>query len=238
MPVKETPNLGILYAFRDNNGTWECLGEVKEAEVSRELDPYRNMFAETTTHASTVISNEDMLEKIKQAVESTYEVKKKETPRPKSRPEMRRHELGEVWTIKEATGYPDDGVCIKKVIFNDPATIVLWSDGTKTVVKCRDGEIFDKHTGFAMCVVKKIYGPDFHHIINKFAGKCEDEKKVKYGKWITPEDLKETAEDIGDFLEMAQKQAEEELKHIVRRIIKETLEKPFEEPYNGRHLDE
>lgn len=25
---------------------------------------------------------------------------------------------------------------IKKVIFNDPATIVLWNDGTKTVVKC------------------------------------------------------------------------------------------------------
>ena len=27
-------------------------------------------------------------------------------------------------------------VCIRKVIFNDPATVVLWSDGTKTVVKC------------------------------------------------------------------------------------------------------
>lgn len=27
-------------------------------------------------------------------------------------------------------------VSIRKVIFNDPATVVLWSDGTKTVVKC------------------------------------------------------------------------------------------------------
>ena len=27
-------------------------------------------------------------------------------------------------------------VSIRKVIFNDPATIVLWSDGSKTVVKC------------------------------------------------------------------------------------------------------
>lgn len=26
------------------------------------------------------------------------------------------------------------GLTIKKVIFNDPATIVLWADGTKTVV--------------------------------------------------------------------------------------------------------
>lgn len=221
MPVKETPNLGILYAFREDNGTYECLGEVKEIkEVSR------NLCRDTTTCFAAGVSNEDILEKIKQAVESTYDVKKKETPRPKSKPEMRRHELGEVWAIKDATGYPDNGVCIEKVIFNDPATIVLWSDGTKTVVKCRDGEIFDKHTGFAMCVVKKIYGPDFHHIINKFAGKCEDEKKVKYGK-------RSTFEKFEDALEIAQKQAEEELRKAVKAIIRTELE-----PYNGRHLDE
>ena len=31
---------------------------------------------------------------------------------------------------------------IKKVIFNDPATIIFWNDGTKTVVKAND-EQFD-----------------------------------------------------------------------------------------------
>ena len=30
----------------------------------------------------------------------------------------------------------DLGLRITKVIFNDPATIVFWSDGTKTVSKC------------------------------------------------------------------------------------------------------
>ena len=32
---------------------------------------------------------------------------------------------------------------IKEVIFNDPATIVYWEDGTKTVVKCHN-ETFDE----------------------------------------------------------------------------------------------
>jgi hypothetical protein len=47
---------------------------------------------------------------------------------------------------------------IKKVIFNDPATIVLWKDGTKTVVKCQKGDTYDKEKGFYMCVAKKALG--------------------------------------------------------------------------------
>ena len=47
---------------------------------------------------------------------------------------------------------------IDKVIFNEPATIILWKDGTKTVVKVQDGEPFDKEKGFAMAVLKKMAG--------------------------------------------------------------------------------
>ena len=47
---------------------------------------------------------------------------------------------------------------IKNVIFNDPATIVFWDDGTKTVVKCQDGDEFDPEKGLAMAIVKKTYG--------------------------------------------------------------------------------
>ena len=50
------------------------------------------------------------------------------------------------------------GEYIKKVIFNDPATIVLWSNGEKTIVKCRDGETFDPEKGLAMAIVKYVYG--------------------------------------------------------------------------------
>lgn len=47
---------------------------------------------------------------------------------------------------------------IKKVIFNNPATIVYWTDGSKTVVKCQDGDTYSKETGLALCLAKKAMG--------------------------------------------------------------------------------
>lgn len=47
---------------------------------------------------------------------------------------------------------------IKNIIFNDPATIVMWSDGTKTVVKCGENDIFDPEKGVAMACMKKLLG--------------------------------------------------------------------------------
>lgn len=47
---------------------------------------------------------------------------------------------------------------IKKVIFNKPATIIIWSDNSKTVVKCEEGVAFDKEKGFLLCWLKGIKG--------------------------------------------------------------------------------
>lgn len=47
---------------------------------------------------------------------------------------------------------------IKKVIFNDPATIVFWEDGSKTVVKCQDGDVYDPEKGLAIAISKKALG--------------------------------------------------------------------------------
>lgn len=46
---------------------------------------------------------------------------------------------------------------IKRVIFNNPATIVFWMDGTKTIVKA-ENEDFDPEKGLAMAIAKKVYG--------------------------------------------------------------------------------
>ena len=46
----------------------------------------------------------------------------------------------------------------EKIIFNPPATIVFWPDGTKTVVKASNGDIFNEEIGFAMALAKKVYG--------------------------------------------------------------------------------
>jgi len=58
---------------------------------------------------------------------------------------------------------------IKKVIFNDPATIVLWGDGTKTVVKAVH-EDFDPEKGLAMAIAKKALGNkgNYFNIIKKW----------------------------------------------------------------------
>lgn len=59
---------------------------------------------------------------------------------------------------------------IKNVIFNDPATIVLWEDGTKTVVKCQDGDTYSKELGLAMCISKKYLGNkgNFNEVFKKW----------------------------------------------------------------------
>lgn len=44
---------------------------------------------------------------------------------------------------------------INRIIFNDPATIVYWADGTKTVVKTHDEEFSEEH-GLAMAFAKKV----------------------------------------------------------------------------------
>lgn len=60
---------------------------------------------------------------------------------------------------------------ITKVVFNDPATIVYWSDGSKTVVKAID-EDFDREKGLSMAITKKVYGNtgNYYNIIKKW---CE-----------------------------------------------------------------
>ena len=56
---------------------------------------------------------------------------------------------------------------ITNVIFNNPATIVFWSDGTKTVVKCDERDEFDPEKGLAMAICKKHFGGGFYNDIFK-----------------------------------------------------------------------
>ena len=62
------------------------------------------------------------------------------------------------------------GPTIKKVVFNDPATVVMWSDGTKTVVKCQPGDDYSKETGLALCIAKKYLGNkgNFNEVLKKW----------------------------------------------------------------------
>ena len=56
---------------------------------------------------------------------------------------------------------------IKKVIFNNPATIVYWADGSKTVVKCSEDDEYVPETGVAMAILKYIIGGSYYRQITK-----------------------------------------------------------------------
>ena len=56
---------------------------------------------------------------------------------------------------------------IDHVILNAPATIVFWKDGTKTVVKCKEDDVYDPEKGIAMAFTKKVLGNNYNYI-NKF----------------------------------------------------------------------
>lgn len=65
---------------------------------------------------------------------------------------------------------------IKNVIFHNPATIVFWSDGTKTVVKCQYDDVYDREKGLAMAICKKVFGNkgNYCNQLKKWLPKVED----------------------------------------------------------------
>lgn len=72
------------------------------------------------------------------------------------------------WRIRSGALYPrregkktasaTNTAAIKDVIFAPPATIVYWSDGSKTVVKCSEKDVFDSEKGLAMAIAKRCGG--------------------------------------------------------------------------------
>lgn len=62
----------------------------------------------------------------------------------------------------------------KRVIFNNPATIVFWNDDSKTVVKCSKDDTFDNYKGFTMAYLKRIMGS------GKKAERFIDENEFNY----------------------------------------------------------
>ena len=75
--------------------------------------------------------------------------------------------------------YEEFATGIKKVIFNGPATIVIWVDGSKTVVKCAEGDRYSKFSGLAIAMCKRMYGTDFKRIFNHFIPKTDFLNNIK-----------------------------------------------------------
>lgn len=83
---------------------------------------------------------------------------------------------------------------IKDVIFNEPATIIIWKDGTKTVVKCQEGEGYDPEKGMAMAISKKALGNkgNYCEVFKKW---LPEEEKVNDGR-VSSKDLCKAIEEF------------------------------------------
>lgn len=59
---------------------------------------------------------------------------------------------------------------IKDVIFSDRVTVILWKDGTKTMVRAEKREHYDPEKGFAMAVCKKMFGNEgnYYEVFKKY----------------------------------------------------------------------
>lgn len=97
---------------------------------------------------------------------------------------------------------------IKDVIYNPPATIVLWEDGTKTVSKCDKEDKFDKLTGFSLCVAK-------HYASN-------NQMREWMEKWVynTPEkgSVKKSEADKHELVKKLDKQIDDIAEALVKLI--------------------
>lgn len=100
---------------------------------------------------------------------------------------------------------------IEKVIFNDPATIIFWKDGTKTVVKCSEDDEFNPEVGMAMAISKKALGNKGNY--------CNEIKK-----WVEP-----FYEEVNEWFELSLsecfKKAAENLSNIAKNWNHSKVEK-------------
>lgn len=98
---------------------------------------------------------------------------------------------------------------IKDVIFNKPATIVIWADDTKTIVKCGEGEKYDPEKGLALCISKKTLGNkyEYYEPFKKWLGKYNKQKEKKAAKKATTAKKKAVAKKVTPAKKTAAKKA-------------------------------
>ena len=123
---------------------------------------------------------------------------------------------------------------VRQVIFNDPATIVTFSDGSKVCVKACEKDTFNKETGLIYAIIKRLYANDIEEKtgylrssglgekIAKIVKKATDQKDVERERRRKQKKAKKEAEKKA---EMANEVAEQEEKESVEQVYSTNGEK-------------
>ena len=161
MPVK---NHNYLMALAMNSDV--CVLQLKNADIPvkiTEVESESSASASPMTTFKCLVVNDDQIKyHTKNLLNSFYGAK----------PEWAQYAASDVI----ATARAHDMLMaakrfeIKRVYFNKPVTVVLWADGTKTIVRCQDGDAYSEETGLAMCFAKKALGNKgaFNDVFKKF----------------------------------------------------------------------
>ena len=82
---------------------------------------------------------------------------------------------------------------INKVYFNPPYTVIIWEDGTKTKIKCQDGDIYDPEKGLALAISKKALGNkgSWYEVFKKFISPADLEREPAPASQPNPEPQEE-----------------------------------------------
>ena len=132
--------------FKDNENDkkWKQLNDL----VTVKLDPPKHtLVGDVTTGYAYIDSDMSMLANMQEQV--NYYKKKA---------------LNDIYGKSKSSNWG-----INSVIFNDPATIVIWNDGSKTIVKASN-EPFDPEKGLAMAIAKKALGNkgNYYEVFKKY----------------------------------------------------------------------
>lgn len=96
------------------------------------------------------------------------------------------------------TNNPSGKTYITKVLYNNPATVVFWSDGTQTRNICPKNTLYNPDTGLAFCVLKKFMGGDeMAKLFNDW--ECEDYREDK-NHWVELKDVRKKHKESKDEL--------------------------------------
>ena len=70
---------------------------------------------------------------------------------------------------------------IKKVYFKDPVTVVLWEDGSKTIVRRDERDTYDAEKALAMAFAKKALGNkgNYYNVFKKWIP-----EKIAEGRFV------------------------------------------------------
>lgn len=84
----------------------------------------------------------------------------------------------DVWMDGYKCGMNDSALDLPvRAIFNNPATILFWPDGTKTVSKCVEGDIWDREKGVMAAMLRKYLGYGWFERVEKLIPPIPDGQK-------------------------------------------------------------